>query len=119
MNIRLMKGALLATALVGFIAAVGYKQPVEVNNFNDLPETPAQLGAVLFFDPILSYDYSVSCASCHKPEFAFADNQAFSVGVDSIITGRNTPSVTYMKGRNIYFWDGRAHSLEDQAMQVI
>jgi len=119
MKISSIKGALVLIALIGFFAAAGYRQPADVNNFSDLPETPAQLGAVLFFDPILSYDYSVSCASCHKPEFAFADNSRFSVGVDSIITGRNTPSITYMKGRNIYFWDGRAHSLEDQARQVI
>src|ERR1700754_858002 len=44
------------------------------------PPTAAALGEKLFFDPILSRDRSVSCASCHKPEHAFADNVALSPG---------------------------------------
>lgn len=79
------------------------------------PHTVEELGELLFHDPILSRENQVSCASCHKPEFAFADNVAFSFGVDSAKGGRNTPSVMNMGGRNFFFHDGRAESLEQQA----
>jgi cytochrome c peroxidase len=78
--------------------------------------TEAQLGEALFFDPILSRDSSLSCASCHKPEFAFADNLALSRGVFNQKTTRNTPSAMNLSDRNSYFWDGRSETLEHQAM---
>lgn len=76
----------------------------------------AQLGEALFFDPILSRDSSVSCASCHKPDHAFADNVAFSKGIFGQVTTRNTPSAMNQTDRNFYFWDGRSESLEHQAL---
>lgn len=78
--------------------------------------TEQELGEKLFFDPILSRDSSISCASCHKPEFAFADNQALSKGVFNRNGNRNTPSAMNQSNRNFYFWDGRAESLEEQAL---
>ncbi len=81
--------------------------------------TEAQLGEKLFFDPVLSTDHSISCASCHKPEFAFADNKAFSDGVNGKQTTRNTPSVMNMGMRDAFFWDGRAASLEEQVIGPI
>ena len=74
------------------------------------------LGQRLFFDPILSLDRSISCASCHKPEFAFADNRPLSPGVDGKLGSRNTPTVMNASGRASLFWDGRAATLEDQAV---
>ncbi|MFM8740686.1 MAG: cytochrome c peroxidase, partial [Cytophagales bacterium] len=56
------------------------------------PQEAASLGEKLFFDAILSKDRSVSCASCHKREFAFADNVPFSSGIDGKPTKRNAPS---------------------------
>ncbi len=76
----------------------------------------AELGRLLFFDPILSSDSSISCASCHKPEFYFADTLAFSRGVGNGLTKRNTPSVLNMASRELMFWDGRAHNLEHQSL---
>jgi cytochrome c peroxidase len=81
--------------------------------------TKAQLGAKLFAEKILSLDSSVSCASCHKPEFAFADTTAFSLGIHGIPTKRNTPSVLNMLNRSVFFYDGRAKSLEEQALKPI
>ncbi|GIV42908.1 MAG: cytochrome-c peroxidase [Bacteroidia bacterium] len=81
--------------------------------------TAIELGKKLFFDPILSSDSSVSCASCHNPKYGFADNQAFSVGVGGKKTSRNTPSVLNMKNRTAFFWDGRASTLEEQALGPI
>jgi len=78
-----------------------------------------KLGERLFFDPILSRDSTVSCASCHKPEFAFADNAPLSKGVQGRKGTRNAPSAMNMADRNHYFWDGRAATLEEQAMGPI
>lgn len=78
--------------------------------------TETQLGEALFFDPVLSRDSSISCASCHKPDHAFADNVAFSKGIFGHVTSRNTPSAMNQSDRNFYFWDGRSESLEHQAL---
>jgi len=86
------------------------------NHTGKIPGTEVQLGEALFFDPILSRDSSVSCASCHKPEFAFADNVALSKGIFNQRTTRNTPSAMNQRDRNFYFWDGRSETLEHQAM---
>jgi cytochrome c peroxidase len=79
----------------------------------------AAIGKQLFSDKILSKDYSVSCASCHKPQFAFADTAAFSMGVGGKLTSRNTPSVLNMKFRPYFYWDGRAPTLAAQAIMPI
>ena len=82
-------------------------------------QTKAGLGKKLFSEKILSKDSSVSCASCHKPKYAFADTVALSVGIAGKLTKRNTPSVLNMKNRPYYFWDGRASSLEEQCLMPI
>ncbi|MBI3520263.1 MAG: c-type cytochrome [Bacteroidetes bacterium] len=79
------------------------------------PSTIEALGELLFNDSILSRENQISCASCHKPDYAFADNVPFSFGVDSVKGGRNTPSTMNMSARNFYFHDGRSETLEDQA----
>lgn len=81
--------------------------------------TKAALGKKLFSEKILSKDSTVSCASCHKPKFAFADTSAFSIGIGGKLTKRNTPSVLNMKNRPYFFWDGRAASLEEQSLMPI
>jgi cytochrome c peroxidase len=79
-------------------------------------EARVELGRRLFFDPLLSSDRSLSCASCHKPEHAFADNVAFSRGVGGAVGERNTPTLLNVGSRTSMFWDGRAETLEDQAV---
>ncbi|HMD00202.1 MAG TPA: cytochrome c peroxidase [Ferruginibacter sp.] len=86
---------------------------------DDVIKTKAALGKKLFSEKMLSKDSSVSCASCHKPVYAFADTVAFSVGIGGKLTKRNTPSVLNMKNRPYYFWDGRAGSLEEQSLMPI
>lgn len=73
------------------------------------------LGKKIFFDPILSKDKTISCASCHKPQFAYADSTRLSPGVGGKLGARNTPSVMNMASREAFFWDGRAATLEEQA----
>jgi cytochrome c peroxidase len=83
------------------------------------PATKADLGKLLFFDPILSKDRSISCASCHIPQFAFADTLATSIGVHGQIGVRNTPSSMNLNLQNTFFWDGRANTIEEQALGPI
>ena len=83
------------------------------------PKTPAELGRKLFFDPIISKTGKISCASCHKEEFAFADTFAVSLGVRNQKGVRNTPSAMNMKLQVAFFWDGRANTLEQQALMPI
>jgi cytochrome c peroxidase len=80
------------------------------------PLTIVQLGRKLFFDPILSRTKKISCASCHKEEFAFSDTSAISLGVQSRKGVRNTPSAMNMSLQVAFFWDGRATTLEQQAL---
>ncbi len=77
-----------------------------------------ELGKKLFFDPILSIDSTVACASCHLPEDAFSDPLAFSNGVAGK-TGRNSMPIINVGWMNTLFWDGRALSVEDQALQPV
>jgi cytochrome c peroxidase len=91
-------------------------------SFNDDPLpglTKASLGKKLFHEKLLSKDSAISCASCHKPLYAFADTSAFSTGIYGKLTKRNTPSVLNMKNRPYFFWDGRAGSLEEQSVMPI
>ena len=83
---------------------------------NDPIKTKEDLGKKLFFEKKLSKDNSISCGSCHRPEFAFADTVAFSKGVYNRIGKRNTPSSMNMASREIFFFDGRAATLEEQAV---
>ncbi|MCP4441543.1 MAG: c-type cytochrome [Aureispira sp.] len=78
-----------------------------------------QLGKELFFDPLLSQDQSISCASCHKPEFAFADNVALSEGLFGQETARNTPTAMNLSSFSNFSWDGRAKTLEQQSLNPI
>lgn len=83
------------------------------------PLNKAELGKLLFFDPLLSKDGTISCASCHKPAFAFADTTAVSIGVGGQNGSRNTPSSMNVSLHQSFFWDGRAKSLEEQALAPI
>ena len=87
----------------------------------DNPYTPekAELGWLLFFDKRLSLDRTVSCASCHDPKFAFTDGQPFSKGIRNQLGGRSAPTVINRAYSLDQFWDGRAKSLEDQAIGPI
>ncbi|MBO0931466.1 cytochrome-c peroxidase [Fibrella aquatilis] len=104
-------------ALVLVLTAARTSLPVPTSE--PLPTTAVALGKLLFFDPILSGNQQVSCASCHKPEFAFADNMPLSVGINGNFTSRNTPSVMYTGKQLHFFWDGRVGSLEEQAINPI
>jgi cytochrome c peroxidase len=79
--------------------------------------TPEQidLGRFLFFDPALSGDGSMSCASCHHPDQGFSDGRARSIGKGGHEMTRAAPSLWNVAFLQRLFWDGRAQSLEEQA----
>lgn len=82
----------------------------------------ATLGRILFYDRRLSLDNSVSCASCHQPEHAFADSISRSTGHRGAATTRNSISLqhvrSYAKGGK-FFWDGRTLSLDTAVLDPI
>ncbi|WP_431100487.1 cytochrome-c peroxidase [Roseateles noduli] len=77
----------------------------------------AALGEELFFDPRLSADGRVSCASCHLPDKYFSDGLPVSKGVDGKPGARNAPSLLNALANGSQFWDGRSPTLEHQALQ--
>jgi len=83
----------------------------------DNPPTAAaiELGRQLYYDPVLSVDNSISCATCHHPDYGFADGKSFSNGVRAQKGTRNSPTVLNTAYFNTLFWDGRAATLEEQA----
>ncbi|WP_247679949.1 cytochrome-c peroxidase [Chitinophaga polysaccharea] len=105
--------------LTGILCAVIIMAGFNTSTTSADPPTRAQLGEKLFFETLLSKDRSISCASCHIPQFGFADTIAFSHGIHHTPTKRNTPGLTNLSGRPNFFWDGRAATLEDQALQPI
>ena len=74
------------------------------------------LGKQLFFDGRLSADNKVSCASCHDPAKGYSNGDQFATGVEGQKGGRNSPTIINSAYAKLQFWDGRAQSLEDQAM---
>ena len=86
---------------------------------NPLTRAKIELGRQLYFDPRLSVDVKISCASCHNPDEGFARHTQFGIGVRDQMGGRNSP-VSYNRILSgAQFWDGRAPSLEDQAIGPI
>lgn len=92
----------------------------EIPNDNPLTVDGVVLGQHLFFDPILSLDSTISCASCHKPELAFTDGQPISRGVNGLTGKRSSMSLLNIAyAYNGLFWDGRSMTLEEQALLPI
>lgn len=83
---------------------------------NPFTEDKSALGEKLFFDPALSRSGQIACASCHEPDLAFADGRRASFGHNRQAGKRNAPSVVMSGFTQRPFWDGRANSLEEQAL---
>jgi cytochrome c peroxidase len=83
------------------------------------PADLARLGRKLFQDRRLSADGTVSCATCHDPRRAFADDKPLAVGVQGRKGERHTPTLVARGAGELQFWDGRAATLEDQVLQPI
>lgn len=86
---------------------------------NPLTAEKIALGQALYFDKRLSIDGTVSCATCHDPATAFADRNGVALGVAGRSGTRNVPTTLNAMFNQSQFWDGRARSLEEQAMQPL
>lgn len=141
-------GVLLLGAAVGSTQSSFSALPPAVVAPQDNPTTPARvaLGRALFWDPILSGDRDVACATCHHPQFGYAENRDLSIGASGIGLGdrrrfapgssiplvkRNSQTILNTAFNGIdeagrqdpdtapMFWDGRALSLERQALEPL
>ncbi len=75
-----------------------------------------ELGKQLFFDPVMSVDSSISCASCHEPTLAFSDNKAVSIGVEGRAGRRNSPSLANIAYHPYFTREGGVPTLEMQVL---
>lgn len=88
-------------------------EPLDSIAFN---QTLIDLGEKLFFDPRLSINNTVSCASCHHPDKAFTDGKKRSIGIHQRVGKRNAPSLWNVKNQDLMMWDGGVRSIEHQAI---
>lgn len=82
---------------------------------NPYSKKKAELGRLLYFDPRLSSDGTVSCATCHSERLAFADRKPIAQGIRGNMGSRHSPTVINAGYQTHQFWDGRVRTLEDQA----
>ena len=137
---KLVSVSLVALLAVGCSSSASAPPPWEADNpivavpkaplgseidLAGLPEPPtperARLGRWLFFDKRLSADNTVACATCHRPDHAFSEPTAVSTGIGGQKGSRKAPSPVNQADALLphFFWDGRAGSLEDQALGPI
>ncbi len=82
-------------------------------------DSKIRLGAQLYFDPRLSADNTISCATCHDPATAWANHGATDTGIKGQVGSRNSGTILDAAYMRFQFWDGRASSLEEQALGPI
>jgi cytochrome c peroxidase len=134
-SVQIARGA-VATAVVVAAAACGFgvaqRPSLEIENVPlgldsavptpvDNQPNPAKLalGERLFLDPVLSIDGTRSCASCHRPERAYSDDEALSQGIRGQSTTRNAPALINRAWGRSFFRDGRATTLEATVLQPV
>jgi cytochrome c peroxidase len=98
-----------------------YKRPDTISFPADNPYTLAKvaLGKTLYFDTRLSRGTVQACASCHSPSYGWGDGQPKGVGDGMKTLGRRSPTIINVGYGRIFMWDGRAASLEEQALGPI
>lgn len=95
----------------------GWPEPKYAFSRNPLTTQKIRLGRVLFYDPLLSADGSISCASCHSPFSAFAHtDHALSHGIGDSIGKRNAPALMNLAWQGTFMWDGAVNNLDMQAL---
>src|SRR5579864_3644878 len=108
-----------------FLMSLVLRPPLGLDLYMPVPEanplTPAKvaLGRRLFFDKRLSRDGTLACASCHDPKLAFSDGRTVARGIGGAEGARNSPAIVNRGYGKMFFWDGRAPSLERQALEPI
>jgi cytochrome c peroxidase len=103
-----------------FTVPKGWKQPVYDFSSNPLSAEKIHLGRMLFYDPLLSRDSSISCAGCHSPYAAFAHtDHDLSHGIEDRIGKRNAPALMNLAWQPVFMWDGAIHHLDAQPLAPI
>lgn len=96
-----------------FEAPANFPPPVYTFGNNPVSKAGAELGQMLFYDPVLSLDSSIACANCHQQAVAFSDPvHRFSRGVDDAAGFRNAPAIQNMAFQKNFFWDGGVKHLD-------
>lgn len=95
------------------------KEAIYIPENNPLTKAKIELGRQLYFDRRLSANNEVSCADCHHPQFGYAKDTQFGVGIKGQTGNRNSPVAFNRIISKAQFWDGRAGSLEEQAVGPI
>ncbi|HHT9126777.1 MAG TPA: cytochrome-c peroxidase [Candidatus Brocadiia bacterium] len=116
--------AIIASSLVAFslfgpkFPPIGPLTPVPIPADNPQTQAKIDFGKQLYFDPRLSGNNKISCATCHLPSLGFSNGQPFAKGGPDLTDegGRNTPTVYNTAYNKFQFWDGRAATLEEQAL---
>ncbi|MGZ3722382.1 MAG: cytochrome-c peroxidase [Bdellovibrionales bacterium] len=89
------------------------------DSYDKLDVKMIEAGAQLFSDTQLSRNHTISCASCHIPEYAFSNGQVRAKGFQGVETEYNVPVLFNRIGSKLQFWDGRVHSLFEQIFEPI
>ncbi|WP_133407991.1 cytochrome-c peroxidase [Parashewanella tropica] len=120
-KIFLLLGALLISVKVVAQPTDAFKRPdhIPFPASNPYSAPKAALGKMLFFDPRLSRNRNLTCASCHNPSFGWEDATARAVGSQNTQLGRHSPTIINAAWGASFFWDGRAQDLEAQAQGPI
>lgn len=99
---------------------LGPLPPVPIPASNPQTAAKVELGKMLFFDPRLSANDHWACATCHSPSFGYGDGLPRSLGFgDEKELGRHSPTIINIAYNSSQFWDGRATTMEDQAVGPI
>jgi cytochrome c peroxidase len=93
--------------------------PLEIPADNPMTAEKVELGKLLYFDKRLSKDGTIACATCHDPTKGWTDQAPTSTGIDGQVGGANAPTVINAAYAKAQFWDGRAATLEEQALGPI
>jgi len=122
-GIMLISGALLANVVTvpERASRAAYARPQDIPSPPNNPLTPekAELGKRLFFDPRLSRSGEIACASCHAPDKRWSDARKLPILADNVPNARRTPTLLNSAWMPQLMWDGRADSLEAQAVMPI
>lgn len=105
---------------ISFVVPPGWPEPVYDFSKNQITEAGFQLGRHLFYDPLLSRDTTISCASCHLQQTAFAHvDHALSHGIEGRVGRRNAPALMNLAWSRTFMWDGGVHHLDMQPLSPI
>lgn len=111
----------MAVWLLALVIAIplGLDLYMPVPDENPLTREKVELGRRLFRDRRLSRDRSLACSSCHDPDRAFSDGRPVAIGINRQVGRRSAPALINRGYGRVFFWDGRAATLEEQVLQPI